>query len=470
MIEFILNTKKISTDLAPGMVLLDFIRYEQNLKGTKIGCREGDCGACTVLVGEIKNGSLSYTSATSCLMPLGNAQGKHIVSVEGVNLSGLNPVQEAIVENGGTQCGFCTVGFVMSLVGFCLSSKNPTYENALAAMDGNICRCTGYKSLERAAESLVEQLKTRDEKAILQWLVNQKFIPSYFTEIPDRLKKLTKPQLPNRAKQKISGGTDLYVQKHEQMVHSDLDFLADQVELKGIKKMENCIVIGASTTVEDMRSNDLLLALFPNLKQHLKLVSSTQIRNMASLAGNFVNASPIGDMSIFFLALNAELELSNGVSKRKILLKDFYKGYKNLDKQSDEIIESISFELPEKDHFFNFEKVSKRTHLDIASVNSALQIEFIEDKISKVHAACGGVYAFPRYLEQTTTFLKGKQISEDVIEAAAAILQDEISPISDARGTAEYKRLLARQLFYSHFIQLFPSKIKAEKLVLKDLA
>jgi len=187
MIEFILNNKNIKTELPPGITVLDFIRYEQNLKGTKIGCREGDCGACTVLVGEIKNNVVQYLSMTSCLMPLGNAQGKHIVSVEGINMSELNPVQRAIVDEGGTQCGFCTVGFVMSLVGFCVSEKEVTFENAIASIDGNICRCTGYKSLERAAAIIVEQLKSRNEKDIVAWLIQQQFIPSYFSEIPKQL-------------------------------------------------------------------------------------------------------------------------------------------------------------------------------------------------------------------------------------------------------------------------------------------
>src|SRR5689334_13441890 len=145
LIRFILNEKEIATELAAGMVLLDFIRYHQQLTGTKIGCREGDCGACTVLVGEIVNGELEYESMTSCLLPLGNAQGKHIVTIEGINFPDkLNPVQQAMADCGATQCGFCTPGFVMSLAGFCLSNKKPSYENAIAAVDGNICRCTGY--------------------------------------------------------------------------------------------------------------------------------------------------------------------------------------------------------------------------------------------------------------------------------------------------------------------------------------
>ena len=179
-LHFILNNEKISTALPPGMVLLDFIRNHQRLVGTKIGCREGDCGACTVLVGDIRDDRLRYRSMTSCLMPLGNAAGKHIVTVEGLNRKQLTPYQQAIVDQGGSQCGFCTPGFVVSLAGFCLSEEQPSCENAIAAMDGNICRCTGYKSIERAASLLVEALSTRDAQDPVGWLVANGFFTGLF--------------------------------------------------------------------------------------------------------------------------------------------------------------------------------------------------------------------------------------------------------------------------------------------------
>src|SRR5260221_584367 len=145
MIEFILNNQDIVTVLSAGMTVLDFVRYNRGLKGTKIGCREGDCGACTILVGEVAGDAVKYRSMTSCLMPLANAAGKHIVSIEGINPEdgSLTPVQEAMVETSGTQCGFCTVGFVMSLTGFCVDAAEKTNEMAISAIDGNICRCTG---------------------------------------------------------------------------------------------------------------------------------------------------------------------------------------------------------------------------------------------------------------------------------------------------------------------------------------
>ena len=165
MISFNLNDQLIRTAEAPASALLDFVRYHEQLKGTKIGCREGDCGACTVLVGELDadGRTVSYQSMTSCITPLGNAHGKHIVTVEGINAAGsqLTSVQQSIVDEGGSQCGFCTVGFVMSLTGHCLSSPPATEESAIAAIDGNICRCTGYKSLERAAAKLTAELADR---------------------------------------------------------------------------------------------------------------------------------------------------------------------------------------------------------------------------------------------------------------------------------------------------------------------
>ena len=169
MIKFILNDQSIETDLPKGSTVLDFVRYHKNLKGTKIGCREGDCGACTIMVGELTGQKVKYRTQTSCLMPLANANGKHLVTVEGINRDDgeLTEVQSAMVEESGTQCGFCTVGFVMSLTNFCIDDTPKTIDSAISAIDGNICRCTGYKSIERAALSLLEKEKRRKKMRIL---------------------------------------------------------------------------------------------------------------------------------------------------------------------------------------------------------------------------------------------------------------------------------------------------------------
>jgi len=507
MIDFILNNLDISTDLPSGMTVLDFVRYHKNLKGTKIGCREGDCGACTVLVGELVDEKVRYRSMTSCLMPLANAAGKHIVTIEGINPEdgALTPVQQAMVDESGTQCGFCTVGFVMSLTGHCLSSADRVssphvskgscsdLETAISAIDGNICRCTGYRSIERAAMRLSEPPastggRKADEKS--------PYVPPYFSDISSRLKSLRKatrsiPEVTGRPLTQavttfVAGGTDTYVQRPEFFTENESDHLFYNDTLRGVRDLGDYIEIGASTTVTDLLESPVMNAIFPDLYKHLKLVSSTPIRNMATLAGNFVNASPIGDMTVWFLALDASILLGTqapspaspqsgenpDVVFREIPLADFYLGYKELDKSDDEIITAVRFKKPFGDFRFNFEKVCKRTYLDIASVNTAISLKLydpvppvpsvlrseIQDPRSKIetaHVSAGGVAPIPLYLRETSAFLSRKEVTEETIDQAAEIMQSEISPISDVRGSEQYKRLLLRQLFRAHFVELF---------------
>lgn len=444
--------------------MLDFVRYQKLLTGTKIGCREGDCGACTILVGSLKDDKLEYKSMTSCLMPLGNASGKHIVSIEGINfVDVLNPIQKAMAEEGGTQCGFCTPGFIMSLAGFCLSSEEPTQSHAIAAIDGNICRCTGYKPIERAAArvaSLLEKRSATEEPG--EFAARENILPSYFTTIKSRLINLQNTitnEVPSTTQTQniiTGGGTDLYVQKHDVMTHADIHFLADHKSLLGITREGNRCLIGPSVTVSDLKNSPVINEIFPDFQRYAKLVSSTPIRNMATLAGNFINASPIGDFTIFFLALNARLVLGNGQSKREIPLRNLYKGYKTLDKTVDESVEQIWFNIPTGETLFHFEKVSKRTHLDIASVNTAIQLNITDGVISDASISAGGVGPIPMYLQKTSLALKGKAISNSLIEEAIGTMKTEISPISDARGSKEYKTLLLSQLIKAHFLELFP--------------
>jgi xanthine dehydrogenase small subunit len=471
MLRFILNDKLVETELPSGSTVLDFVRYYKRLTGTKIGCREGDCGACTLLVGDLENDKLVYRSMTSCLMPLGNAQGKHIVSVEGVNMKELSPVQQAMVDTNGTQCGFCTIGFVMSLTGFVLNENERQYKDAIAAIDGNICRCTGYKSIERAAEILSERMIDKPGKETIAWLATKGFIPEYFTEIKRRLQQLKESirvfaAMENIIKENmmIGGGTDLIVQKALMVKKSAVQHLFDTGHLQEIKLENGQCHIGAAVTVTAFAESELIQGFFPDLPKYIKLISSTPIRNMATMAGNIVNASPIGDMSIFFLALDSDIVLNKNGNTRTIKLKNFYKSYKKIDKEPDEIIEKIIF-TPPKNSSFNFEKVSKRTHLDIASVNTACQMKQNADgAIEEIHLSAGGVAPFPKYLGKTASFLKDKIINARVLKEAIAVMNTEIAPISDARGTKEYKQLLLRQLFLAHF----KSKAEIIKQVILD--
>ena len=468
-IRFILNDTECSVDRSAGGILLDFLRRDRGLRGTKIGCREGDCGACTVLVGELRDGDVHYRSMTSCLMPLGNAAGKHIVTIEGLNRQELTPIQTAIAEEGATQCGFCTVGFVVSLAGFCLDRAAPSPERAIAAIDGNICRCTGYKSLERAAGRLAGELAERTEGGEVAWLTEHGFLPDYFAGIADRLQAIEVGRLAEERTapggRVVGGGTDLYVQRPEAMAGDQVRLFLDREQLRFIRREGDRCVVGASTTAEDMKQDPLFAEMFPRIDAYLKLVSSTPIRNMGTVAGNFVNASPIGDLTIFFLALEAILVLECAGTQREVPLRSFYRGYKTLDLAEGETVHSLHFPMPDAKTEFNFEKVSKRTHLDIASVNSAICLQVVGETIVKAGVSAGGVAPVPLFLTQTATFLKGRPLDAETAREAGRIAQGEVSPISDARGTAAYKRLLLRQLIYAHFLTLYPEAVRLEVLV-----
>ena len=467
MISFILNNQLINTEQPSGMVLLDFIRYEMHLMGTKAGCREGDCGACTVLEGVLEGDEVRYKSIVSCLTPLGNVHGKHIVTIEGLQKDQLSPVQQTIVQNAATQCGFCTPGFVMSLTAHSLAPEASDKEKTIAAISGNICRCTGYKSIEHAAEDLSSILEKKDNNDPLGWLIEQAFLPEYFRNIAERLKKIKPWNVAPGTGIPVGGGTDLFVQKAAALHDVDLQFMSAYEKGHRIEFLDKTCVMDAEVTTSQIMQNELLQHYFPRLKEYFKLISSEPIRNMGTLAGNIINASPIADLVIFFLALDAQLQLERNGNIRKIALREFYTGYKTTRLEKGEIIEKIEFLLPAENAAFNFEKVSKRQHLDIASVNSALLIRTEKNIIVQAHLSAGGVFAFPFYARETIKFLEGKEIDIQVLLEAATVLQNEIAPISDIRGSKAYKSLLLRQLFFAHFVELFPNLISIDSLLEK---
>jgi xanthine dehydrogenase small subunit len=291
----------------------------------------------------------------------------------------------------------------------------------------------------------------------LAWLVEEGFVPAYFSGIEARLNSL-KETFTTASEPigtfRIGGGTDLLVQKPESVRHAGLQPLFDDPALRNIEVSDGQLHIGASVTVAQFAENEHVRRAFPELDKIVKLVSSTPIRNMATIAGNLVNASPIGDMSVFFLALNATLTLNSGGERRQIPLKDFFQAYKKTALQPGDIMERISFTPPAAGSFFHFEKVCKRTHLDIASVNTACQMVFAPDgSLAEVHLSAGGVWPFPKYLEKTAAFLRGKKTAEALWTEAEPILQSEIAPISDVRGSETYKRLLLSKLFLAHLIE-----------------
>jgi xanthine dehydrogenase small subunit len=402
---------------------------------------------------------------------MGEVAGAHVVTIEGLNGEGLTPVQQAIADAGAVQCGFCTPGIVVALTGYFVNADRWEAQEAVSSLDGNLCRCTGYLSMKRAVSRLCSALQPpwkncRDVaptmEARLEGLVQCGLLPGYFLDIPRRLTRLreqgerTLPFDPRECTP-VAGGTDFFLQHGTDDRRSNLFFLSSREDLRGIHVRDGFCRIGAATTVEDMMGSEALAAILPNLKEHLGLFGTTAIRACATVGGNLVNASPVADLAIILLALGATVGLAEGKKRRQVALKDFFKGYKLLDKAPDEWMEWVQFPLPSRNAAFHFEKVSRRPRGDIAGVNSAILLGVDGGVIRRVHLSAGGVAPVPLYLSETVKFLQGRDLTVEAVSEAATVAQGEISPISDIRGSAEYKRLLLGRLIPAHFLTLFPS-------------
>ncbi|MEM7356336.1 MAG: FAD binding domain-containing protein, partial [Acidobacteriota bacterium] len=467
-IHFLLNDRVVSTHESPGLLVLDYLRHRQRLTGTKEGCKEGDCGACTVLIGELVGDSVRYKPVTSCLMPIGELQSKHLVTIEGLNLPDLTPVQQAIVDEGASQCGFCTPGIVVSLTGLLMQdAASIDRESVKTALSGHLCRCTGYRSLKAAGDLIGDAVRQRTG---VDALVDDGRLPAWFRAAPAQLQALRdQREAAERSAEPpsfvIAGGTDLYVQQGEDVPDRSVDVLNLRPELKGIERQNGHLRVGALTTFEEFAEHPEVRRQIPEIADYMFLIASWQIRNRATLGGNVVNASPIGDMTVLLLALDSQLVLVAGERHRTVPMRSFFQGYKVMDKAPDEILTEILIPVVDSSTRVHWEKVSKRKCLDIATVNSAIRIRTEGDRIEDVSLAVGGVAPIPLRLEATADSLRGQRLDQATVEGALAVAQGEISPISDVRGSADYKRLLTRQLLIAHFTRLFPDRLAVEDLL-----
>jgi xanthine dehydrogenase small subunit len=452
-IRFLLNDRLAEVDVPPGMATLDVVRDLLGLKGTKHACREGDCGACLVLVGAFEpDGTVRYHALTSCLLPIGEVAGRHLVTVEGLSGADLGPVQRAILDEGASQCGFCTPGFVVAMTGVLLNTTTFDLADALIGLAGNLCRCTGYASIRRAIAGLLEELRHTAGQAPdrVAALVAAGVLPPYFSDAASRLAELASDPLPSITDGPlVAGGTDVYVQR----LH-DLEPVAPRLLLRElpptIRSDNGLIVLSATTTAEDLKRSAVLREVLGDLAPFVDLICSEPIRLRATIGGNLANASPIGDMTILLLALDAELVLARGGERRMLPLRELYRGYKDVDLGDGEIIEAARFPAARSRGRLNFEKISKRTYLDIASVNSAAWMAFDGDRITEAFVSAGGVAPIPMRLTATEAFLRGRRATVETARQAAGIARTEVSPISDVRGSAAYKRLLLGQLVVAH--------------------
>ncbi|MDQ8187760.1 FAD binding domain-containing protein [Pelagicoccus sp. SDUM812002] len=469
-ITFLLNHELLILDVAPAMVALDFLRKLRQLTGSKEGCKEGDCGACTVIVGELQEESIQYRPMTSCLLPMGELHGKHLVSIEGLNLDKLSPVQSAMVDCGGTQCGYCTPGFVVAMTAglmdptISMDSKGHDF-----ATSGNLCRCTGYRSIKNAGEQVFENLRKKLEgKPRIEALADLNAIPHYFRAAADQLASIQSSTKPQNISTEytgpiVAGGTDLFVQKGEELPDTNPRLLNRQ-KIEAAQEKDGVVRLDAGMTFEAFARDPLIKEAIPNISDFNDLMASWPVRTRATLAGNICNASPIADMTCLLLALEAELAISSRSGLRIVPLKKFYLRYKQLAKEPDEVVSEIRFAKPTERECVHWEKVSKRKILDIATVNAASKFEVKNSFIARACLAVGGVAATPLFLQKASDFLSGKELTVETVSKCLEIAQSEFNPISDVRGSASYKRLLARQLLASQFTGLFPEKRDQEAL------
>ncbi len=466
-IRFLLAHQPIELiGVSPNLTVLQFLRAHQHLTGSKEGCASGDCGACSVVVAQLQNEQLVYQTINACIAFVGSLHGKQLITVEHLKQSNkLHDVQQALVDNHGSQCGFCTPGFVMS--SFALSKKHPepNREQVLEALAGNLCRCTGYRSIVDACMTpcgadefdarqaqTIAALKAIDNAAALDDGMCRYYAPRSVKALADYLLKHPQARL-------LAGGTDLGLEVTQQLATlAHLVSLNDVAELKTVEEAKTAIHIGAAARYCDF--TELLGKHYPELGAMIERIGSLQIRNAGTLGGNIGNASPIGDMPPPLIALGAELTLQQGENKRTMAVEDFYHDYKVTDLKPGEFIASVSLPKLKASQFLKVYKISKRIDDDISAVLAAIFIELDGDKINAVRIAFGGMAAIPKRALQCEQALAGKCLNQQTVNEAKVALEQDFSPMSDVRASAAYRMLVAQNLLQKCFIELTQPQIE----------
>ena len=462
-VKFVLDGDVVEIDkVDPTRTVLQYLREDLGRKGSKEGCAEGDCGACTVVVAELKqNGSgdeVSLRAINSCIQFLPTLDGKELITVESLSAPGekLHPVQQAMLDNHGSQCGFCTPGFVMSLFALYETDTAPTRQDIDDALAGNLCRCTGYRPIVAAArdmyaadhhESLVHghALESIQREGTLELTHGERrfFAP----HDADALARLVQ-QFPEATI--LAGGTDvgLWVTKQHRRLDTVI-YTGCVKDLSDIVTTETHLDIGASVCLTDAAS--AIVARFPGLDEIFRRFASPPIRNAGTLGGNIANGSPIGDSMAALMVVGATLVLRAGGSEREIALDSFYHDYQVNDLEPGEFIARIKIPLATDNAIVASQKWSKRFDQDISAVCTAYRLVLDGDTVASFRMACGGLAATVRRAEQAEAALTGQAWNEASVECACEALARDFDPIDDMRASAA-GRLLACQNLLRRFL------------------
>jgi xanthine dehydrogenase small subunit len=438
--------------------LTDFLRRELRLAGTKVVCAEGDCGSCTVLVGRPRgDGKIAYQTVCGCIQSLGQLDGTHVVTVEGLLHDGqLNSWQESMIRCHGAQCGYCTPGFVVQTYAMLQDGRPHDNDQIVRGLTGNLCRCTGYEPILRAAaETDVSRLRRIDElfpPATLAPQLEQAAAESVLIVDGERsffkpitLEQAVEFRAGNPACAIVAGGTDLSVQINKRISRPDVVMsLLGVGELRVIAQRDGALEVGATATLTELQR---AVEPIPAFVDWLELFGSPMIRNAGTLAGNIANGSPIGDMLPPLFVLDATVELASAAGRRTVNVNDFYTGYRQTVMRPDELIAKVIVPLPRDGEVFKLYKVSKRKDLDISTFSAAIRMRLGDgDEIDEIRISFGGIGPTVVRLRKTEAALRGRVLDEAALADVEPIVQAEISTISDVRGSAEYRRLMARNV------------------------
>ncbi|MDB9864121.1 xanthine dehydrogenase small subunit [Candidatus Thioglobus sp.] len=467
---FLLNQNSTPIDLGainPNTTVLEWLRDNQ-LVGTKEGCGSGDCGACTAVIGEIvtnnKSSKVEYKSINTCMALAYGLVGKHLVTVEGLAEEGkLHPSQKAMVLENGSQCGFCTPGFVMSLFALYQNKNSVDLHQINEALSGNLCRCTGYKPIIAAAFSMFSE---KSDEPLDYYKKNQKNITKILGELnnpkhislsykksnktikydaPSTINELSNVLINSISANIIAAGTDLSLEITQTMKEfSHIVSVNQVIELKEIKDNAKELEIGAAVSYEDAAS--CLITNWPDLGPFLQRFASLPIKNWATIGGNIANASPIGDMPPVLIALDAKLKLRKGPVSRTINLEDFFITYKKTVIQQGEFIESIIIPKPNENQRLITHKMSKRYEDDISAVCMAINITSTNNKPESFKIAFGGMSGIPQRSNILENFLLKNWQEDNIAALSYKVLKEEFSPFTDVRATSEYRLQVSANL------------------------
>ena len=455
-ISFTLNGELLEeSSVSPTMTALDFLRENAGLTGTKEGCAEGDCGACTIVM--VRNGSERLEAVNSCLLAMGQLDGARVVTVEGLSDRGgeLESVQQAIVAQDGTQCGFCTPGFVMALHALRHSGETVTDEVIHDALAGNLCRCTGYRSIVDAARVACANPSTDDSgsSSISLFASDAYEAEGQIYYAPKTIDELIvrRTEYPNALL--LSGGTDLGLLFSKERKKFPVTICTQNVdELRRIEEDDRSITIGAAVTYTEALPH--IEAAYPSFGVLIHRIGSRQIRNVGTIGGNIGNASPIGDTPPCLIALDTFLKLRGPGGAREISLENFFLDYRKTDLASDEVIESVRVPKLGEGQIFRAYKISKRYDQDISAVVGAFRLTLEDGVVSDARIAFGGMAAIPKRAVNCEAALISQPWSEDAAQQAAAAIGEDFSPIGDHRASADYRLRVAGNLFVRLFRDL----------------